>query len=81
MKVLNLASPPEDLTKGLGIHWEFGLEGQWDLIIGLTQDWGNRDSSFGGHKQNLVFTKTQRKGAETTEPKLPASVEESLVEA
>ena len=57
------ASQPCDLTKGLGICWEFGLEGQWDLIIGLTQDWGNRDSSLGGHKQNLLHTKTQSKGA------------------
>ena len=38
---------------------------------------GNRDSRLGGHKQNLVHTKTQRKGAVTpqeTEPKLPARV-------
>ena len=37
---------------------------------------GNRDSTLGGHKQNLVHTKTQRKGAVTpqgVEPKLPAS--------
>ena len=26
---------------------------------------GNRDSSFGGHKQNRAYTKTQRKGAVT----------------
>ena len=32
---------------------------------------------FGGHKQNFVHTKTQRRGAMTsqdTEPKVPASV-------
>ena len=37
----------------------------------------NRDSSLGGHNQNLVHTKSQRKGAVTpqeTEAKLPASV-------
>ena len=44
----------------------------------------NRDSSLGGHKWNLVCSKTQRKGAATpqeTEPKLPASVGGSLVES
>jgi len=33
------ASQPRDLTKGLGIPRESGLEGQQDLIIGLPQDW------------------------------------------
>ena len=40
--------------------------------------------TLGGHKQNLVHTKTQEKGAMTTQetdPDLPASVQESLVEA
>ena len=44
---------------------------------------GKGDSSLGGHKQNLVHTKTWRKGAVTlqeTEPKLPASVRGSPVE-
>ena len=45
---------------------------------------GEREtSSLGGHKQNLVHTKTRRKGAVTlqeTEPKLPASVRGSPVE-
>ena len=39
---------------------------------------GNRDSTLGGHKQNLACTKTQRKRAVTpqeTEPKLPAMLE------
>ena len=43
---------------------------------------GEQDSE--GHKQNLVCTRTQDKGAATpkeTEPDLPASVWESLVEA
>ena len=42
----------------------------------LTQDWK--------HKQNFVFTRTQEKGAVTpqeTDPDLPMSVQESLVEA
>ena len=47
----------------------------------LTQDWGN---TLGGHKQKLVCTRTQEKGAVTpqeTDPDLPVSVQESLVEA
>ena len=34
---------------------------------------GNRNSSLGGHKQNFVCTKTQRKGAVT-----PQEVEQKL---
>ena len=44
---------------------------------------GNRDSSLGGHKQNLVHTKIQGKESVTpqeTEPDLPASVRGSPVE-
>ena len=40
--------------------------------------------SHGGHKQNLVHTRTQEKGAATpqeTDPELPVSIQESLVEA
>ena len=50
------------------------------MIIELTQDWGKR---LGGHKQNLVPTKTQGKGAvapQETEPDLPVSVQECPVE-
>ena len=39
---------------------------------------------LGGHKQNLVCTRTQEKGAVTaqeTDPDLPVSVQESLVES
>ena len=39
--------------------------------------------TLGGHKQNLVHTRTQEKGAVTpkeTDPKLPVSVQESLAE-
>ena len=39
---------------------------------------------LGGYKQNLVYTRTQEKGAVTTQetdPDLPVSVQESLVEA
>ena len=44
----------------------------------------NRDSTLGGYRQNLVYTKTQGKGAvapQETEPDLPASVGGSLAEA
>ena len=39
--------------------------------------------TLGGHKQNLVHTRTQERGSVTpqeTEPGLPVSVQESLVE-
>ena len=52
------ASQPGDPTKGLGVPRESGLEGQWDLIIGLPEDWGNRNTSLGGHKQNFACTRT-----------------------
>ena len=42
------------------------------------------ETDTGGHKQNLVLTRTPDKGAVTpqeTEPDLPVSVQESLVEA
>ena len=47
----------------------------------LTQEWGNRLLE---HKQNLVCTRTQEKGAVTlqeTDPDLPMSVQESPVVA
>ena len=82
---LSQASQPGEATKGLGIPRQSDSEGQWDLITGLPQDWGEkRDSSLGGYTQNLALTKTQRKGAVTareTEPKLPASVGGSPAEA
>ena len=56
---------------------EFDFGGQWDLVTELLQ-------TLGGHKQNLVLTKTQEKGAVTpqkTDPDLPVSVQESPVEA
>ena len=67
------ASQPGDLTKGLGIPRESGLEGQRDSIIAFPEDWGKTDSSLWGHKQNFEHTKTQRRAAVTppeTEPKL-----------
>ena len=40
---------------------EFDFGGHWDLFTGLPQVWGNR--LLGGHKQNLVCTRRQKKGA------------------
>ena len=40
--------------------------------------------TLGGHKQNLVFTRTQKKGATApheADPDLPVSVQESLAVA
>ena len=40
--------------------------------------------TLGGHKQNLMHTRTQEKGAVTpqeTDPDMPVSVQESLAEA
>ena len=74
--------PTWDLAKGLRTPREFDFEGQWALITELPQHWGNRDSWR--HKQSLMCTRTQEKGAVTsqeTEPDLPVSVQESLVEA
>ena len=59
------AFQPGDSTKGLGIPRESGLKSQWDLIIGLPEDKGNRDCSLGGHKLNFACTKTESRGAET----------------
>ena len=50
----------------------------------LPRDWGNRLLTLGGHKQNLVCTGTQEKGAvisQETELNMPVSVQASPVEA
>ena len=62
-------------SKGLGIPRQSDFEGQQDLITELPQDW--RKETLGRHKQNLVCTRTQGKGAVTpqeTEPDLLLSV-------
>ena len=41
---------------------------------------GLRKPILRGHKQNLVCTSTQEKGPQETDPDLPTSVQESLVE-
>ena len=38
------ASQPGDSTNGLGILRESDLEGLWDLMIGLPQDWGKQET-------------------------------------
>ena len=51
-----------------------------ELTINPTIEPQNLHSTLGGHKQNLVCTRTQEKGAVTpkeTEPDLPMSVQES----
>ena len=58
------------------------FEGQWNLITELTQDW--ETETLGGHKQNLMCTRTQKKGAvypQEKEPDLPMSVQEFPAEA
>ena len=45
---------------------------------------GMGEQTLGEHKQNLACTRSQEKGAvspQNTEPDLPVSVQESLVEA
>ena len=51
-KTPHQASQPGDPTKGLGIPRKSDLEGQWDLITRLPQDWG---------KQRLQSWRTQTK--------------------
>ena len=83
MKVLG---PTPDLltwgySKGTKNPWEFDFGGQWDLIIELPQDRGNRLLE-GTNKP--VGTRTQEKEAVTrheTDQDLPLSVQESSVEA
>ena len=53
-----------------------------ELTINPTIEPQNLHSTLGGHKQNLVCTRTQEKGAVTpkeTDPDMPVSVQESLV--
>ena len=64
-------SQPEDLAKGLKTAREFDFGSPWDLITELT---GLGKQTLGGHKLNLVCTRTQEKEAMTpreTDPDLP----------
>ena len=51
--------PTWDLTKGLRILREYDFGGQWDLIMELTQDWGNR--LFEGSDKTLYTPGPMRK--------------------
>ena len=56
----------------------------WRNMIDQSYSTGLGKQTLGGHKQNLVCTRTQEKGAVTpqdTEPDLPMSVQESPAEA
>ena len=74
-------SLPGDLAKGLRNPREFDFGGQWDLITQFHRT-GETDS-WRAQTKLCVCTRTQEKGAVTpqdTEPDLPVSVQESLVE-
>ena len=69
--------PSKGSGQGTGIPREYDFEGQQDLITGPPQDWGNRDSTLRGCKQNLAHTRTEGKGTVTlqeTERDLSVSV-------
>ena len=67
---------------GLRTSRELDVGSQWDLITKLPQDWGKQ--ALGGHKQNLVCTRNQEKGAvppQVIELEFPVRLQESLVES
>ena len=71
-------SQPGDLAKELRTPREFDFGGQWDLITELNTGLGKQ--TLGAHKQNIMHTRTQEKGAVTpqeTDPDLHRSVQES----
>ena len=47
------------LALGGGERRAFVSEGQWGMIAGTLQDWGNRNSTLGGHAQGLTCTGTR----------------------
>ena len=83
-------SEPHVRLPGLGVQQmvlEFSgnptLKASGILLQKLHRTGRSRDSTLGGHKQNLLHTKTQGKGAVTpqeTEAQLPASISGSPVE-
>ena len=83
MKVLDPMSgfPVWGSNKGTGNPQGNYLEGQWVWLQDFHRTGGggggNKNSNFGGRKQNLSHTKTQKKGIVTPQKillKLPASV-------
>ena len=63
MKVLSQASQPGESTKELGTPREPDTEGQWDLMIGLPQDWGEKETPvLEGTKKILHSPRPRGKG-------------------
>ena len=59
------ASQPGDLTKGLGIPRESDLEDQWDLIVGLPEDWGKqRLQSWGAQIKFCMHQDPQKRSSD-----------------
>ena len=56
------ASQPGDLTTGLGIPRESDLAAQWDLIIGLSQDWRKQTPDLEG--TNKILHEPRPRGKE-----------------
>ena len=61
-KDLQQLSQPGDPENRLRVPKEFDVEGQWDVITELPQDWGNR---LLAPKKKRVCTRAQEKGAVT----------------
>ena len=61
MKIFCQASQLGDPTEGLGIPRESELEGQWDLIIRLPQDWGKQTPVLEGTDKILRVPRSRGK--------------------
>ena len=86
-QVLVSSGLPQCRGSGCSRHG-FGISLLGDITINPTKEppelTGLWKQTFGGNKQNLVGTRTQEKGAVTTQepdPDLPMGAQESLVEA
>ena len=75
------ASQTGNPSKGLGIPRESDLEGQWDLIIGLPQNWGNqRLQSWRVQTKYCTHQDPEKRSSNSTGDwtKTPTSVEGTL---